>query len=136
MKIFIEYFILTFPLNFELLTDFYRIEKQKREDNHRGDIPVRIAMCLAAGFLLKILGFTDGIFEGFFYSGSAFILFDPFLNILRGKNFFHKGDNALDELWKNHTDPISEVFVRLWVIAVAVITYYQFEETIFNFIKW
>jgi hypothetical protein len=135
MKIFIEYFLLLFPLNFELLTDFYRIEKQKREDNHKGDIPVRIAMCLAVGFGLKALGYTDTIFQGTFYSGAAFILFDPFLNILRGLNVFHKGNNPLDKLW-SQTPPHAEVFVRLWIIATAAITYYQLEDTIFSFIKW
>lgn len=131
----LEYFILLFPMGWELVTDYIRIEKRKKEDNHAADIPVRIAMCLAAGFLLKGLGFADTIFQGVFYSGSAFILFDPFLNILRGKGVFHKGNNPLDQLWSK-TPPHVEVFVRLWVVVVAVMTYYQLEETIFSFIKW
>lgn len=136
MKTFIEYSILLFPLLWELLTDFYRVEKQKREDNHKGDIPVRIAMCLAAGLLLKVLGYAEGIFQGVFYSGSVFILFDPLFNLMRGLPWNHRGNNSLDKLWAEYTNPVSEIFIRLWVIIVAVITYYQFDETIFNFIKW
>lgn len=135
MKIFIEYSIILFPLLWELLTDFYRIEKQKREDNHKGDIPVRIAMCIAAGVGLRLLGYTDGIFPGAFYAGSIFIIFDPVLNLMRGKNFFHKGDNQLDTLW-GKTPPHVEVFVRLWVLVVAIMVYYQFDQTILNFIRW
>lgn len=135
MNTILEYFILLFPVGWELVTDYIRIEKRKKEDNHEADIPVRIAMCLGAGLLLKVLGYTDTIFQGTFFSGAAFILFDPVLNILRGKNVFHKGKNTLDKLW-GQTPPHAEVFVRLWIITVAAITYYQLEETIFNFIKW
>lgn len=133
--IFLEYFILTSPLTWELLTDWYRIEKRKREDNHKADIPVRIAMCLAVGFLCKAWFGAETIFQGFFYSGTMFIVFDPFLSLLRGKNVFHKGNNPLDKLW-SQTPPHAEVFVRLWILAVGAVIYYRLEDTILAFIKW
>jgi hypothetical protein len=135
MKTILEYFIILFPLNWELTTDYIRIAKKKKEDNHEADIPVRIAMCFLAGVVLKAGGFAETIFQGGLYSAAAFVLFDPLLNWFRGLGMFHKGNNSLDKLWA-YTNPPAEIFVRLWILAVGIVTYYQFEETIFNFIKW
>lgn len=135
MKTLLEYIIILFPLLWELVTDYIRIEVNKKEDNHAADIPVRIAMCILAGIVLKAGGYTDTIFQGGLYAGTAFMLFDPILNWWRGKGFFHKGKNFFDQLW-SRTEPHIEVMVRLWFIAVAAATYYRFDETIFAFIKW
>lgn len=57
--IFLEYLILLSPLIWELASDYIRIEKRKKEDNHVGYIAREIAVREALGYtdeLLKQLG--------------------------------------------------------------------------------
>lgn len=120
-----QYLILLFPMLFELVTDYRRIVVRHKEDNHAADIPVRIAMCIAVGFLCHWL-YDKHVIQGLIYSGTMFMLFDPLLNLARGKHFFYKGQNFTDKLW-SQTPPHAEILVRLWFLSVGFACYYYWD---------
>ena len=125
--IYLEYIILLLPLLWEAATDYYRIEVRGLDDNHTEDIWVRIGVCVVSGILCRYI-FDKNAIQGFIYSGCLFIaFFDPLLNILRGKNFFHKGTNPTDQFILNHLPRHAEIFVRCWVLLVGYAFYYDWE---------
>lgn len=126
MNVILEYLILFIPLIWEAVSDWYRIEIQKKEDNHTEDVYVRIALCIVVGFLLRFTKDGANVIAAAIYSGSLFIaLFDPILNGLRKKPFFYKGGNPTDKFILNHLPRHAEVFMRLWVPFVGWCVYYK-----------
>lgn len=125
LQLILEYLLLLFPLVWEEVTDYIRIVIFGKEDNHAADIPVRIAMCAVVG-LIDHWWLGKHFAQGFLYSGSMFMLFDPILNLLRGRNFFHKGTNFTDGLW-SQTPPHAEVLVRFIFLSVGYGFYYNWD---------
>lgn len=122
MKLIIEYLILLIPMGTELLFDWNRIMNKHKEDNHAQDIPVRIALATMVGLVLHWF-FHKHFFQGFSYSLLMFFLFDPLINIVCKKPFFHKGKNFTDKFWE-YTPPHAEIFVRLWFLSVGFAIYH------------
>lgn len=125
MKTLLEYSILLFPMIFELISDWNRIMRKHKEDNHEADIPVRVGMLLVVGLLCHLL-FDKHFIQGVIYSGALFLLFDPILNLMCKKGLFHHGKNFFDRFWA-YTPPHVEILLRLWFISIGIGFYYYWD---------
>jgi hypothetical protein len=123
----LEYLLLFAPLLTELITDYRRIEIKHKNDTHVTDVVVRTILCICVGIVCYALLGKESIFQGFLYSLTLFALFDPLLNLLRGKPFFYKGVASVTDRLLVYLPAPVEVFVRVWVISVGIGIYYYWE---------
>jgi hypothetical protein len=125
MSTVIEYILLSFPLLTHVAVDF------KGKVNHSLNALYVTAIAIVVGLFLP--GYW---WQGAIYSLAIhFTFFDPIYNITHHKPFFYHGDpdnpdRALtDQFWDINT-PVSEVFVRLWVLSVGIGVYYHLDKII------
>lgn len=132
----IELLIILAPLLWELVSDWYRIEINGKDDTHDLDVIIRIVLCVGVGWLTHTFFDTKTITQGAVFAGLLFAVFSPVLNIMRGKSWRHRGKEFFDKIWETYTTPLSEIFFRLWFVYLGVEIYYNYEKTFLNFISW
>ena len=125
------YIILLFPLIWEVASDSYRILVRKKTDNHKTDLYTRTLMCVSVGLILHWEGGYPFL-PGFIYSGTIFIaLFDLIMGVILHGNPFYRGSTSVTDRWLlSHADPLTEVFIRAWILSVGIGCFYHWESVV------
>jgi len=121
----IEHILLSLPLLTHVAVDF------KGKVNHKLNAVYVTAIAVLVGLFLP----------GYWWQGAIYALcihfsfFDPIYNLTHGHRWNYHGDpdnpdRALtDKFWDINT-PLSEIFVRVWVMMVGIGVYYHLDKII------
>lgn len=127
-----EIILFSIPLIFRLIYDWDKIRKQKETISTTGYFKRNLALLaqfIAVGLIAHWLWPEPPLIVNFTYPLGIFLLcFDYSINLLSGKPFFYRSETGKSrwEVLRSKTPIVCEILVRLWVSAVLISVYYQY----------
>jgi hypothetical protein len=125
---FVTFALLSIPFLQELILDYIRIVRKKKEDDHATDTPIRGAIILVMAIVnWKVTGHS--VWQSALLGVALFwLIFDYALNILRKQKFFFLGKSSWFDRKLSNLHPLMILFLKVFLFAFALLVYYNLDQ--------